>query len=76
MTTGHKHWKVRVKRGGWIHRLLTQPISYETDADFAEASPYPYGVLDLGMKFGVIFYLSPMSYLHRWTGLTLVVSKE
>lgn len=72
MTTGHKHRHLKVKKNGRLHRVLTKPLLMSTDLKHVEASAYPYGPVfpQMGMQCPV-WYLSALSILHRWTGLTL-----
>lgn len=86
MTPGHKHWNVRVRRGGIVHRLLTRPVIRTTNLPRVEASPYPYGILLDGEiqpdpppvepDPSEVYYLSVLSILHRWTGLCLRLPKD
>ena len=78
MTAGHKHRVVRVKPDGWVLRALTKPLYWVCDPDElprVDASRYPYGEKKrfLGGKAYTCWYLSALSILHRWTGLTLEV---
>lgn len=80
-TPRHKHRMVRIpenKFGLAVIRLLRKQIYRTTDLVKVEASPYPYGVV-LNFKAEVapgelaqeVYYMSLLSVLHRWTGLTL-----
>lgn len=82
MTEGHVHRVVPVKRDGLIHRVLTKPLIYSGDLARIDASPYPWGPdytsRYTGSTWGPVdhtkwtrYYLSTLSILHRWTGLTL-----
>jgi hypothetical protein len=83
MTEGHKHRELRVRKGGLIQRALTRPLYHTrtTDYDASRAkfdridrSPYPYGPCqnpDHSTASVHCWYLSALSILHRWTGLTL-----
>jgi hypothetical protein len=77
MTEGHKHREVRATRGSLPVRLLTRPLWWTTNTARADASPYPYGVVTTAGGFArpdgptERYYLSALSILHRWTGLTL-----
>jgi len=72
MTEGHKHrtvtLRVNTRLGGAVRAVLLKPRFHSTDLARVEASPYPYGLCreHLGC-----YYLSLLSILHRWTGLTL-----
>jgi hypothetical protein len=76
MTEGHKHRTVRVRKGGLIHRLLCKPLYWTDDRAKVDASPYPYGVYQYVSTDREVYWLSALSILHRWTGLTLEVKKE
>lgn len=71
MTDGHQHIVVQLSADvRWQKRLLrflTKPRYWTNDRRKADLSPYPYGV-DRDC-----YYLSILSVLHRWTGLTLKV---
>lgn len=75
MTDGHKHRHVRVKKDGLAVRVLCAPLFTTTNFERIDASPYPYGPTDEeAFRAGERdqpFYLSILSILHRWTGLTL-----
>lgn len=83
MTEGHTHRTVTVTKGGLAYRLLTKPLWHTrtTDHDASRAkldridrSPYPYGPCpnpDHSTTSVHCWYLSALSVLHRWTGLTL-----
>lgn len=68
MTTGHQHRRVKVRRDGLVHRTLTRPLWHCMDVPRVDRSPYPYGPCD---EHRACWYLSALSVLHRWTGLTL-----
>lgn len=72
MTDGHKHHVVpirtRTRLGKAVLRLLRKPRWHTTNLRRVDASPYPYGPCDLHRG---CWYISVMSVLHRWTGLTL-----
>lgn len=90
MTPGHKHRTVKVARDGLIHRALTYPLVTSTDLRRVTESPYPWGPLPKrepisrgpGKKPYPVppqpdrYYLSGLSILHRWTGLTIWVPDE
>lgn len=71
-TPRHKHRTVKVpdnKFGLAVIRVLRKPRYWTSDRTKVDASPYPYGVR---MIFGMeTYYLSALSVLHRWFGLTL-----
>lgn len=69
MTQGHKHRMVKVKPGGLIHVVLTRPLVHSRDLPRVDRSPYPHGPCE---DHPGCYYLSALSVLHRWTGLTLV----
>lgn len=72
MTPGHKHREVRVRRDGLRHGFLTRPRWHSTDGVKVDRSPYPYGpCTDPIHEERECWYLSILSVLHRWTGLTL-----
>lgn len=73
MTDGHKHRHIKVRRYGLMHVWLTTPRSHETDIDYVDASPYPYGKCP---EHANCWYLSILSVLHKWTGLTLVTEES
>lgn len=76
MTPGHKHRTVKVRRDGLVQRVLQRPLITTTNLPRVEASPYPYGILLDGQiqpDPREVYYLSALSILHRWTGLTLKV---
>ncbi len=53
-----------------MQKILTLPVYWTDDMDKADKSPYPYGPgCDQPRGYG--WYLSTLSILHRWTGLTL-----
>jgi hypothetical protein len=68
MTEGHRYREVPVSRDSLLARVFTRPVWHTRNLPRVDASPYPYGPCP-----GVIgcWYLSPLSILHRWTGLTL-----
>ena len=76
MTAGHKH-RLLALRSPRLHRLLTEPRWRTEDADRVDRSPYPYGVMPspYGGDKGW-YYLSILSVLHRWTGLTIIREGE
>ena len=76
MTDGHKHRMITVSRNGLIRRVLTRPLLHTLGHnEQVETSPYPYGPCP--KREGPCYshhdcwYLSALSILHRWTGLTL-----
>lgn len=77
MTTGHKHRVVRIRKGSRLHVLLTQPLVWShEDLSRVDNSPYPWGPSNEALfqrdpAAPQPFYLSALSILHRWTGLTL-----
>jgi hypothetical protein len=77
MTEGHTHRTVTVTKGGLLYRLLTRPLWTTTNLRRVDPSPYPYGVLPERPSTRPMppqptrYYLSALSILHRWTGLTL-----
>lgn len=83
MTDGHKHREVRINPnthvGGAVRAFLCKPRYHTTDVPKVDASPYPYGMCrDHWSDNGVItcYYLSILSVLHRWTGLTLLMKDK
>lgn len=79
MTEGHKHRQVTVKRGGLIDGLLRRPVWWSSNIEKVDRSPYPYGpdpAWEGPPMDAPRFYLSALSVLHRWTGLTLWVEDE
>lgn len=73
MTTGHRHRTVKIRNQGLL-RFLRTSLYQTTDRAKVDRSPYPYGVMvDLSADnpLGEIYYLSVLSVLHRWTGLTI-----
>lgn len=87
MTAGHKHRMITVKREGIVHRALTKPLYKTRNLKRVEPSPYPYGVLIEGERIAdgrlpeqpdprEVYYLSALSVLHRWFGLTLWMSTD
>jgi hypothetical protein len=61
-----------------MHRALRHPLYWVADPDELpriERSPYPYGEKTryFAGKPYTCWYLSALSVLHRWTGLTLEV---
>lgn len=81
MTDGHKHRLLRVKSFDTLFvRVLRTPVWHRpaltNDAwRRIERSPYPYGPCaehskGLGLD-ATCWVLTPLSILHRWTGLTL-----
>jgi hypothetical protein len=75
MTEGHRHRTVRVRHGGRLRRFLTKPRWHTTDIRRVDLSPYPYGMCTQhhSLTWPECWYLSILSILHRWTGLTLEV---
>lgn len=83
MTEGHTHHTVTVRKGGLLYRALTRPLLHTRTTDHDETSrkldridrsPYPYGPCpnpDHSTASVHCWYLSALSILHRWTGLTL-----
>lgn len=53
-------------------RLLRRPIKRSLTTDFwkADESKYPYGMIQ--HPAGTVYYISPLSILHRWFGVVLV----
>lgn len=81
MTTGHKHrvltLHVESRTHMALHRVLRKPRFWTTDIDRVDRSPYPYGRGGISADENTDrFYLSLLSILHRWTGLTLIVLEE
>lgn len=73
MTEGHKHRTVQIYEGTLAYRFLRWPMYHCSDREKVDESPYPYGPCDpKAGRDSVCWYLSPLSFLHRWTGLTLV----
>lgn len=72
MTAGHKHRHVKIRQGSRLHAFLTKPRYYSVDMAQIMASPYPYGPVYPERGYGCpVWYLSILSVLHRWTGLTI-----
>lgn len=77
MTSGHKHREVRVFDDAHplvlrAVKVLQTPLYHSSDRDKVDASPYPYGPCEPAKGLdSVCWYLSPLSFLHRWTGLTI-----
>lgn len=70
MTEGHKHRTVGVPAR--LVPLLRWPMYHTTDMAKVDASPYPYGPCEPSKGLdSTCWYLSPLSFLHRWTGLTI-----
>ena len=82
MTTGHKHRIVTVRSGRvgrLVRRALSTPLVHRTDLEQVDASPYPYGPCANeyhNNRGRDCYYLSLLSVLHRWTGLTLYYSED
>lgn len=84
MTDGHKHRTLRVRKDGIRYGVLTKPRRHitvvpGTPAYWAlEKSPYPYGPCGAHRwtPDRQCYYLSLLSILHRWTGLTLYFEDE
>lgn len=77
MSAGHRHRTVKVRRGGRVHRWLTEPtLGYACERQ-AEASRYIWGPVSdsLGVIPG-LYRLSPLGLLHGLVGLTLWVQPE
>lgn len=80
MTEGHKHRMVHVYDDSRLLRLLRKPLIHNTSLRKVDASPYPYGPC-YHHGYSVTgrndcYYLSGLSLLHRWFGLTFVVVKR
>lgn len=73
-TRFHRHWNLKVKKNGLLYYLLRKPVHWSGDLKKVETSPYPYGPLIVNGKETGWWYMSTLSVLHRWTGLTLVVT--
>lgn len=76
MTDGHKHRIVRTKRNSPLARLLLKPIYHTHDLRRVSQSPYPYAPCPDKWHISACWYLSGLSILHRWFGLTLEVPDE
>lgn len=74
MTNGHKHREVKVRYPfRWYVRLLQKPLVVSRNLPMVDKSPYPWGPMpaDEHVELPPAYYLSTLSILHRWTGLTL-----
>lgn len=78
MTTGHEHRIAHVESfDAWYVQLLRIPLLHFDVRDpkqlaKVEMSPYPYGPCPMGnVEKPTCWVLTPLSILHRWTGLTL-----
>lgn len=72
MTAGHKHRQITVENSR-LRKFLTEPRWWTEDVDRVDRSPYPYGVVP--SPYGAdwdLYYLSILSVLHRWAGLTII----
>lgn len=69
MTQGHQHWLLVVdsRRKAVLARALRKRVFRTWDEEGVDQSPYPYGYDETDGSY----YLSLLSILHRWTGLTL-----
>lgn len=75
MTDGHRHRMVTVRSPAlWWVRLIRRPIHHSTSVEHVDWSPYPYCPCvrhGATMADGPCWTMSTLSFLHRWTGLTL-----
>lgn len=73
MTEGHTHWVITVPQ--WVSTLLRKSIWWSSNINQVDKSPYPYSPC-LDHEDCQQWYLSTLSILHRWTGLTLDIKEN
>ena len=72
MTSGHRHYHVRVTANGWIVYLLTRPTLLVVGTKYADKSRMVFGPTKRPDRWR----LSPLGLLHAWTGLTLITKED
>lgn len=78
VTDGHKHRMLRVNVHSRLVRWLRKPLRHSTNYPRVDRSPYPYRPCTDERCWTRYrhprpdcWVLTPLSILHRWTGLTL-----
>lgn len=72
MTTGHRHWGIRVKRNGLFHYWLTRTLWRTTNVRYVEQSRLVWSQTNSPFTFK----LTPLGALHGLTGFTLYTRKD